>query len=60
MMLLKNTGRDCQITTLLGKKVAGKIAGVADNRVEIAVKKETEFINAEFIERFRITSSTSG
>ncbi len=47
-------GRDCQITTMLEKKVTEKIVGVADNWVEIATKKETEFINAEFIERFRI------
>ncbi len=56
----KNMGRECQITTMLEKKVTGKIVGVAGNWVEVATKNETEFINAEFIERFRITNSTLG
>jgi len=50
----RNIGRDCQITTMLERKVSGKIVGVTGNWIEIATKKDTEYINAEFIERFRI------
>ena len=50
----KNIGRQCQINTLLEKKISGKIIGVRDNWVEIETKKEVETINIEFIEKFTI------
>ncbi len=50
----RNIGRNCQITTMLERKVAGRIAGVEGNWIEIETRKNTEYINAEFIERFRI------
>jgi hypothetical protein len=50
----RNIGRDCQIMTMLERKVSGKIVGVTDNWVEVVTKKDTEYINAEFIERFRL------
>jgi SH3-like domain-containing protein len=49
-----NIGRDCQITTMLERKVTGRINRVDGNWVEIATKKDTEYINTDFIERFRL------
>lgn len=50
----RNIGRNCQITTMIERKVTGRIIGVESNWIEIETKGNTEFINAEFIERFRI------
>ena len=50
----RNIGRNCQITTMIERKVTGRIIGVEGNWVEIETKGNTEFINAEFMERFRI------
>ena len=52
--LKSNIGRECQITTMLERKVSGRINGVSGNWVEITTKKSTEYINADFIERFRL------
>lgn len=50
----RNIGRNCQITTMIERKVKGRITGVEGNWIEIETKGNTEYINAEFIERFRI------
>ena len=50
----RNIGRECQITTMLEKKVSGTIVEVSDNWVEIENKRVREFINVEFVERFRL------
>ncbi len=51
----KHIGRHCQITTMLNeKKVVGKIVNVVENWIEVETKKNTEFVNAEFIASFKI------
>jgi len=50
----RNIGKNCQITTIIETKVTGRIIGVESNWIEIETKGNSEFINAEFIERFRI------
>lgn len=52
----RNIGRKCQITTMIERRVKGSIIGVEGNWIEIETKGKTEYINADFIERFRILS----
>ncbi len=53
----KNIGRKCQIITMIERNVKGRITGVEGNWIEIETKRNTEYINAEFIERLRVLSN---
>ncbi len=54
--LKKHIGRLCHITTLLEKKVTGEIISIEGNWVAVKTKRNTEYINAEFIERFFVNN----
>lgn len=53
----KNIGRKCQIITMIERNVKGRITGVEGNWIAIETKRNTEYINAEFIERLRVLSN---
>lgn len=51
----KNIGNDCRITNLRGEHLDGRIIQVEGNWVELETKKHTEYVNAEYVEKFRIS-----